>query len=333
MTQHPKATAVWTPTLVLTAGAMLLSAAAAQAVYVDTPVTQCGATMSGTTIEIDICGGTDTIKAGAPAGFSIQWMTEEDFLSTGVWPDSGCIPGVDPGCPASFCKASFSGVPCTKKTGCTNRFSLGPGECTLVEIGDLFDEELGLSSSCFDDLVCGTKHVFRAFAHAYKLRKRSAFTSDLVCATSSCTPDLGCTLTQGFWKAHDGSGPQPNAWPDLPETCADSDPGLGLGNVCYDKAELVAIFNKPAQGNGLIALAHQLIAAKLNILNGADGSAINAGGGPLAQADSLIGNLVVPPVGAGYLKPSATSSLTETLDNYNSGTIGPGHCEDQEPLN
>jgi hypothetical protein len=71
-------------------------------------------------------------------------------------------------------------------------------------------------------------------------------------------------------------------------------------------------------------LAHQLIAAKLNVANGADDTAVAAG---IAAADALIGGLVVPPVGSGSLASSATSALTETLTSYNEGLIGPGHCD------
>jgi hypothetical protein len=87
---------------------------------------------------------------------------------------------------------------------------------------------------------------------------------------------------------------------------------------------LCNIFNKPAAGNGLIALAHQLMAAKLNIANGADGSAVAT---DIANADALIGSLVVPPVGSGFLAPSATSTLITALTNYNEGATGPGHCQ------
>ena len=67
-----------------------------------------------------------------------------------------------------------------------------------------------------------------------------------------------------------------------------------------------------------------MIAAKLNIANGADGSAL---GTALADADTLIAGLVIPPVGAGSMVASATSDLTTTLDNFNKGVTGPGHCQ------
>jgi len=97
-----------------------------------------------------------------------------------------------------------------------------------------------------------------------------------------------------------------------------------LGTVTYADLQLQSIFGQSAGGNGLISLAHQLIAAKLNIANGADGSAVAA---TIAAADSMIGGVVVPPVGAGFLAPSATSTMTTTLNNYNNGLVGPGHCQ------
>ena len=41
----------------------------------------------------------------------------------------------------------------------------------------------------------------------------------------------------------------------------------------------------------------------------------------------MIGSLVIPPIASGYLQPNQTSNLTETLTEYNEGTMGPGHCE------
>lgn len=120
----------------------------------------------------------------------------------------------------------------------------------------------------------------------------------------------GCTLTQGYWKNH------PVAWPVS---------SLTLGTVPYTKVQLLTILKTPVKGNGLISLSHQLIAAKLNIASGASSASIASA---IASADTLIGNKVVPPVGSGFLSPSSTSSLTSVLDNFNSGTTGPGHCSE-----
>jgi hypothetical protein len=98
-----------------------------------------------------------------------------------------------------------------------------------------------------------------------------------------------------------------------------------LGAVSYNESQLLQILNRPAQGNGLVTLAHQLIAAKLNIASGADPSAVQQ---IVIDADNMIGGLIVPPIGNGYLSPGQTGNLTDTLTEYNEGTIGPGHCED-----
>ena len=75
---------------------------------------------------------------------------------------------------------------------------------------------------------------------------------------------------------------------------------LQLGNVTYNQQQLLDILHEPVRGNGLLILAHQLIAAKLNIAAGADPSCIEE---TIAEADALIGDLVIPPVGDGYLSP------------------------------
>jgi hypothetical protein len=274
----------------------------------DTPTLECaGSTASSISIRVT-AGAT-----GAPAGFSIQWMTKADFDAYG-WPvDSGCPLDVKslPTCAPSFCKASFSG------NANASSYNLGPGLGVVVQIGDTLFDDPGASSTCpSTPLRCGTTYVFRAFAHANSSLQRSEFTGNLDCKTLNCSDNGGCTYTQGYWKTH---GPIPtgnnsNEWPVT---------GLTLGTVNYTDLQLQSIFNTPAAGNGLISLAHQLIAAKLNVANGADDSAV---AGAIAAADALIGGLVVPPVGTGSLANGATSALTGTLTSFNEGAIGPGHC-------
>jgi hypothetical protein len=118
-----------------------------------------------------------------------------------------------------------------------------------------------------------------------------------------------CSRSQGYWKNH------PGQWPTTT---------LQLGNVTYDQQQLLDILHQPVRGNGLVLLAHQLIAAKLNIANGADASCIHD---TIAAADALIGDLVVPPVGNGYLAPRDVSALEETLDQYNEGFLCAPSCE------
>jgi hypothetical protein len=122
-----------------------------------------------------------------------------------------------------------------------------------------------------------------------------------------------CVQGQGYWKNH------PDQWPV---------PTLQLGNVTYTQEELLSILHEPVRGNGLLILAHQLIAAELNVANGADASCIQQ---TIDQANMLIGDLVVPPLGTGYLAPRDVSALADTLDQYNEGMLCAPACEETPP--
>ena len=123
----------------------------------------------------------------------------------------------------------------------------------------------------------------------------------VVFASSSVTANC----TQGFWKNH------PEEW------CTDT---LELGDVLYTQAELLSILHLEVEGNGLVSLAHQLIAAKLNVACGAP--PIDC----IDDADALIGLLVVPPVGAGHLDTEVTSPL-ECLTTFNESEGGNELCD------
>jgi len=286
---------------------------------VDMPEISCGSATQAS-LNIVVCAPAGSNATGLPAGFSIQWQELTDLNGDGVvtcddaalfvWPSSD---------DSSLCKASFSG------NASGSRYNILPGECVTVNIGEfLFDN--GASTSCPDALHCydpkaGTgAYVFRAFGHATSTLNRSDFTGNRCCTTKSCDEyNGGCTFTQGYWKTHGpegcATGNNTNVWPVN---------SLILGSVEYKDVQLCNILNTPAGGNGLIALAHQLIAAKLNIANGAAGADVAQ---CISAADAIIGGLVIPPVGSGFLAPSATSDLTKCLTNYNEGATGPGHCQ------
>ncbi len=124
---------------------------------------------------------------------------------------------------------------------------------------------------------------------------------------------VSCTLTQGFWKNH------PEAWPVE---------AITIGGVTYTKTEAIAILSTPPKGgDATYILAHQLIAAELNVLNGADGSVVAA---TLADADAW---LTAHPLGSAPkgADRQAGIALAEVLDDYNNGLIGPGHCAEPTP--
>ena len=132
-----------------------------------------------------------------------------------------------------------------------------------------------------------------------------------VTPTPSATPG-GCVFGFGYWKNH------PQAWPVTE---------LQLGNVTYTQDQLLSIMHESVHGNGLVSLAHHLITAKLNVANGADPSCIQQ---TITDADTLIGDLVVPPVGDGQLAPRDVEAFVETLDNYNEGELCAPECEDDQ---
>jgi hypothetical protein len=115
----------------------------------------------------------------------------------------------------------------------------------------------------------------------------------------------------------------PVCWLMTPDWCATE---LTLGNHLYDETELRMILNQPANSpNGLVQLARELISAKIGIACNAPAECIRA---TVAQADFVIGNLIVPPIGNGFLPPASVSNLVVTLHEYNVGLLCAPLCEE-----
>lgn len=237
--------------------------------------------------------------SGAPAGFEVQWLTFADFLANGGAFHEGVHPAQR--------DARFTGTPTLNTWGGTlTSFVLGSDATAAVEVGDLHDETgLTLGPAAADELQGATPYAFRARALASGDSGDSEWSNVYIVESGI---NSNCTYTQGYWKTH------PEAWPVS---------SLTLGGMGYTKAQLLSILGEPARGNGLVILAHQLIATLLNAANGADISSVSA---QVATAHAIIGALVVPPVGGDSLPSGSTSSLTQVLDDYNNGLRGPGHC-------
>ena len=121
----------------------------------------------------------------------------------------------------------------------------------------------------------------------------------------------GCTLTQGFWKTH------PEAWGVT---------GLMLGGAAYTQDQLITILSTPPRGDATYILAKQLIAAELNLFNGADGSISQV----ITAADSWLG---LNPLGS-WPRGAAREEglqLASQLDAFNNGLSGVPHCEGELP--
>lgn len=233
--------------------------------------------------------------SGAPAGFTVVWMKYQDYLDAGSqW--------VNPQI------ASFGGIPTLNLWGAWT-FQLGAAQQAVVEMGDLFDET-GVTATNTSELEVSTAYIFRVFANGDANGTASPHSGNIVVTTNGI---MNCTYTQGYWKTH------PQDWPVT---------SLIVGGMSYTQTELLSIFNTPAAGNGLLSLAHQLIAAKLNVANGATpGSVVQA---QIDAADALISGSCagdkIPPVGTCYIAPGTTSPYTDDLDTFNNGLAGVPHC-------
>jgi hypothetical protein len=275
--------------LLLALAALTAAPALAQPPY--SPPTLKAVANSRTSVTLEITAG----PTGAPAGFEVQWTTKSDYDLYG-WDYSYSY----------LC--SCTGTPTWNFYSSTPTYDLGPDVRQIVEMGDLFDET-GLSADYASELDTGVEYVFRASALGDASWSESDYSAEVFASTRSA-PSQNCVYTQGYWKNHAA------AWPVA---------SLTLGTVNYTQAELLQILNEPAGGNGLLILAHQLIAAKLNIAQGADPTPV---AGDIASADALIGGLVCPPIGAGWLDPATVSATAQALDSYNNGQTTVPHCGD-----
>ena len=113
---------------------------------------------------------------------------------------------------------------------------------------------------------------------------------------------LGCAFTQGYWKNHTSNWPagySPNAT------------FYGSGKSWID------LFNTPPRGSGYIILAHQYMAAKLNVANGAY----------MPPATKTVFDAATTFFGGGASGPLTT--WAGVLDRFNNGLAGGGapHCD------
>ncbi len=158
------------------------------------------------------------------------------------------------------------------------------------------------------------------------LTNTASFTSTSSSETGSSTVTVdidvpcvgGCTLTQGYWKTHSINGP---AKYDPTWNGQEDDAFFSSGQTWYE------VFWTAPQGNVYYVLAHQYLAAILNLQNGASSTA--AVDAALADAQAKLSSTT--PAQAKTLKTAAKQAWTTlafTLDQYNNGITGPGHCSE-----
>src|SRR5262249_16999965 len=102
--------------------------------------------------------------------------------------------------------------------------------------------------------ISGTPTVTGTFNYTVTIKDAAGNIGTVNCSVTVNPPTSKvCGLTWGYWKNH------LSAWPVT---------SLTLGSQVYSQSELINILGLPVAGDASISLAHQLIAAKLNVLNG-----------------------------------------------------------------
>jgi hypothetical protein len=142
---------------------------------------------------------------------------------------------------------------------------------------------------------------------------------------ADCAPSNGCTLTAGYWKNHTGLGPQADVVTALLPKLLGISGGAKTVTVNSVQQAVDILSRAGDSSNGINKLYAQLLAAKLSIAyTGADPSAIAS---TIAYADAFLATKNAADWnGLNKQTKGKVLSWAETLDNYNNGLIGPGHC-------
>ena len=165
------------------------------------------------------------------------------------------------------------------------------------------------------DVECGSEVELNNTATLIERDSKAERTDGaVVIITTGDCPESGCTLTQGYWQNHADPGKKQYdvTWDELsdgPET-----PFFTSGKTYLE------VLETPVAGDKYYILAHQYIAAELNILRGASDSTIAE---EMEWAKEYFEGV------------SATDEeiveWADKLDKFNNGLIGPGHCSSVQP--
>jgi len=155
--------------------------------------------------------------------------------------------------------------------------------------------------------ISGTPTVSGSFVYTVTVTDSKGNKGTATCSITVGISSNLCGLTWGYWKNH------VSVWPVT---------SMILGNQPYSQAELITILGTPVGGDASLDLAHQLIAAKFNVLHGTNPA---TDGGAIAAADNLLDNY------SGKLPYNVTSggqmtTVASQLDTFNSDGAGQPGC-------
>jgi hypothetical protein len=208
------------------------------------------------------------------------------------------------------------GTLCSSEAPHTYNYSLWFGtDGTNVPTGETFVQVSCGANDHDNTATCTTNDTATVDSDSWMLD------IEVTCAT-------GCTLTQGYWKTHNatfhGGAPVDDNWENLDGSLKEATVFYLTGQTWYQ------IFWTAPKGNAYYNLAHQYMAAKLNVLNGADTTpAVDTA---LAAAVSFFNSYTPASFSALPKKSVVRTNVINwagTLGSYNEGLIGPGHCDEQ----
>ena len=207
----------------------------------------------------------------------------------------------------------------------------------------------------FSDLVPGQYFLLFTLPMGYKFSSQDAADDSLDSDPNPCTgktvcfqvdsaeveltwdagiwpapPPHGCTHSRAYWKNHVRFSRQRDILRDLLPLWLGS-PGGAAAIEVADARTAIAILQMKTYGNpfnGITKLYAQLLAAKLNIASGADGSAAEH---EIEAADNFLGAHGWH--SWGHLSKANKKQVvkwTSIFTRYNSGEIGPGSCGDSD---
>jgi hypothetical protein len=161
----------------------------------------------------------------------------------------------------------------------------------VISLAGLWDGDL-----CGDYTVAGTI-VLTTPAYPSDngdVRNQRNFAAAFNC---DCPVQDACHFTPGYWKNH------ASLWPMT---------SFSLGGVAYNQTQLLAILRQPVRGDATVILAHHLIAAMLNVANGASA-------GIQGSIDDANAFLSAHPFGSNPSDPARSQGLAikDLLAGYN----------------
>jgi hypothetical protein len=131
---------------------------------------------------------------------------------------------------------------------------------------------------------------------------------------------VGCTRTQGYWKNHHEFAKNKSQRKDWPAPQDESALLCSKSNVT-----MLEYFGIPVKGNAFLNLAHQYMAAKLNVAAGAFAPPQVVAA--LEEASDLLRIYCGESVSSSSSVGQRMVQLAGILDAFNNGRLGTPHCD------